>query len=107
MTSAGTITLAEFLPLLHLNLITNVLGAMATSSGSSANRVMRCLELNIPENDHRLTIRHLYKAIRRDPAESKSEDVTPVARMRCSALLIPFLSRLSAKFRWLMVNLPC
>lgn len=58
MTSAGAIALAEFLPestsLLHLDLTSNVLdiaGVMALSSGLKANHVMRCLDLNIPEND--------------------------------------------------------
>ncbi|KAF8635270.1 hypothetical protein AX15_000493 [Amanita polypyramis BW_CC] len=58
MTSAGAIALAEFLPesvsLLHLDLTNNVLdiaAVMALSSGLKANHVMRCLDLNIPEND--------------------------------------------------------
>ncbi|KAF8638634.1 hypothetical protein AX17_002059 [Amanita inopinata Kibby_2008] len=58
MSSAGAIALAEFLPestsLLHLDLTNNVLdiaGVMALSSGLKANHVMRCLDLNIPEND--------------------------------------------------------
>lgn len=58
MTSAGAIALAEFLPestsLLHLDLTSNVLdiaGVMALSSGLKANHVMRCLDVNIPEND--------------------------------------------------------
>ncbi|KAF8340191.1 hypothetical protein F5887DRAFT_1076994 [Amanita rubescens] len=58
MTSAGAIALAEFLPesmsLLHLDLANNVLdiaAVMALSSGLKANHVMRCLDLNIPEND--------------------------------------------------------
>ncbi|PFH46913.1 hypothetical protein AMATHDRAFT_50684 [Amanita thiersii Skay4041] len=58
MTSAGAIALAEFLPestsLLHLDLTNNVVdiaGVMALSSGLKANHVMRCLDLNIPEND--------------------------------------------------------
>ena len=59
MTSAGAIALAEFLPesmsLLHLDLTNNALdiaGVMALSSGLKANHVMRCLDLNIPENDY-------------------------------------------------------
>ncbi|KIL56431.1 hypothetical protein M378DRAFT_17099 [Amanita muscaria Koide BX008] len=58
MSSAGAIALAEFLPestsLLHLDLTNNVLdiaGVMALSSGLKSNHVMRCLDLNIPEND--------------------------------------------------------
>ncbi|KAK2467301.1 hypothetical protein APHAL10511_000536 [Amanita phalloides] len=58
MSSAGAIALAEFLPesasLLHLDLTNNVLdiaAVMALSSGLKANHVMRCLDLNIPEND--------------------------------------------------------
>ncbi len=58
MTSAGAIALAELLPesmsLLRLDLANNVLdiaAVMALSSGLKANHVMRCLDLNIPEND--------------------------------------------------------
>ncbi|KAH7929207.1 RNI-like protein [Leucogyrophana mollusca] len=58
LTSAGAIALAEFLPestsLLHLDLTQNALdlaGVMALSGGLKANRVLRCLDVNIPPDD--------------------------------------------------------
>ena len=58
LTSAGAIALAEFLPesasLLHLDLTLNEIdlaGVMALSSGLKANRVMRCLDVNVPPGD--------------------------------------------------------
>jgi hypothetical protein len=55
LTSAGAISLAEFLPestsLLHLDLTLNNLdhaGVLALSHGLKANFTMRCLDLNIP-----------------------------------------------------------
>ena len=60
MTSQG-IVLAEFLPesasLLHLDLTMNNLdltGVMAISSGLKANRLMRCLDLNISRGDEEM-----------------------------------------------------
>ena len=61
MTSAGAICLAEFLPesnsLLHLDLTSNNLelaGVMALNQGLKSNRVMRCLDLNIPPGDEEM-----------------------------------------------------
>lgn len=58
LTSAGAISLAEFLPestsLLHLDLTVNNLdlaGVMALNEGLKANHTMRCMDLNIPPDD--------------------------------------------------------
>ncbi|KAF8324920.1 uncharacterized protein EI90DRAFT_3074459 [Cantharellus anzutake] len=58
LTSDGAIALAEFLPdarsLLHLDLTHNSLdlaGVMALSAGLKVNRVIRCLDVNVPPND--------------------------------------------------------
>lgn len=58
LTSAGAIALAEFLPdarcLLHLDLTHNKLdfaGVLALGTGLKVNRVLRCLDVNVPPND--------------------------------------------------------
>lgn len=58
LTSAGAIALAEFLPdarcLFHLDLTHNKLdfaGVLALSTGLKVNRVLRCLDVNVPPND--------------------------------------------------------
>lgn len=58
LTSAGAIALAEFLPdarcLLHLDLTHNKLdlaAVLALSAGLKVNRVMRCLDVDVPPND--------------------------------------------------------
>ncbi|KAF8320002.1 hypothetical protein DL93DRAFT_2220611 [Clavulina sp. PMI_390] len=59
LTSSGTIALAEFLPdapnLLHLDLTQNprldLAAVLALNAGLKVNKVIRCLDVNVPPND--------------------------------------------------------